>query len=216
MYLSQAYPALAPYMKGIHLILESWRGVRDTEGWKLGRGDPSPIPGPEEGSHSTISKDTSSEGLDDLLEDLRESKLRLIDDVSDDATVMTEIKARLPPKHKPDSGRTLIVPRLKGDLQAMKFLTTSETPTMRVVRGRNTVTGALYGFGNASFGGFGSSIEHREGISTRFGLWGRDSEDASSNYRELRNLMEAVEEEASEGRLANAELWLFTDNSAHC
>ena len=41
----------------------------------------------------------------------------------------------------------------------------------------------------------------------RFGLWGKDEEDKSSNYRELRNLVETVEEEAREGYLKDSELW---------
>ena len=110
-YLSQAYPALAPYMKGIHLTLESWQGGWDAEGWKLGKGDTTPNSRPMEDSHSTISEDTPGEGLGDLLEDLRESELRQVNGVSDDATMMTEARARLPSKHKLDSaGRTSIVP----------------------------------------------------------------------------------------------------------
>jgi hypothetical protein len=42
---------------------------------------------------------------------------------------------------------------------------------------------------------------------------GKDVEDESSNYRELRNLVETVEEEAVEGYLEGGELWIFTDNS---
>jgi hypothetical protein len=38
-------------------------------------------------------------------------------------------------------------------------------------------------------------------------------ESESSNYRELRNLLEAVEEEDKVGYLADSEIWLFTDNS---
>jgi hypothetical protein len=44
-------------------------------------------------------------------------------------------------------------------------------------------------------------------------LWSKDKEDKSSNYRELRNLVETVQEEAREGHLKDSELWLFTDNS---
>ncbi len=62
-------------------------------------------------------------------------------------------------------------------------------------------------------GGFGATVERPGGIHGRFGLWGREDEDKSSNYRELRNLVETVEEEAAEGHLTNRELWLFTDNS---
>ena len=31
---TQAYPGLTPYLKGVHLTLETWRGNRDEEGWK--------------------------------------------------------------------------------------------------------------------------------------------------------------------------------------
>jgi len=33
-YLSRTYPALVPYLKGIHLTLDSWRPNRDSQGWK--------------------------------------------------------------------------------------------------------------------------------------------------------------------------------------
>ena len=31
-YVTQACPAMVPYLKGIHLFLETWRGGRDKEG----------------------------------------------------------------------------------------------------------------------------------------------------------------------------------------
>ena len=34
-YVTQPYPVLKPYLKGFHLSLETWRGGRDAEGWKL-------------------------------------------------------------------------------------------------------------------------------------------------------------------------------------
>ena len=52
-----------------------------------------------------------------------------------------------------------------------------------------------------------------DGLFGRFGLWGKDAEDQSSNYRELRNLVETVEEEAMAGYLTEGELWLFTNNT---
>jgi hypothetical protein len=80
------------------------------------------------------------------------------------------------------------------------------------VRSSSRVT-AYYGFGDASLGRFGATVERPGGIHGCFGLWGRDDEDKSSNYRELCNLVETVEEEAAEVHLTNGELWLFTDNS---
>ena len=83
---------------------------------------------------------------------------------------------------------------------------------MRCVRNNHTIT-AYYGFGDASSGGFGSTVECLDGLHGRFGIWGSDSEERSLNYRELCNLVETVEEEAQEGHLKNSELWIFTDNS---
>ena len=34
-YVTQAYPGMKPYLKGFHLSLETWRGGRDEEGWKV-------------------------------------------------------------------------------------------------------------------------------------------------------------------------------------
>ncbi len=47
----------------------------------------------------------------------------------------------------------------------------------------------------------------------RYGLWATDTADQSSNFRELLNLVETIEEEGATGNLANAEIWLFTDNA---
>jgi len=54
---------------------------------------------------------------------------------------------------------------------------------------------AYYGFGDASSGGFGATVERPHGIHGRFGLWGSDEDDASSNFRELLKLVQTVEEE---------------------
>jgi hypothetical protein len=61
--------------------------------------------------------------------------------------------------------------------------------------------------------GFGATIERPDGLHGCFGLWGRDKERQSSNYRELQNLVKTVEEEAESGYLIDRELWIFTDNS---
>jgi hypothetical protein len=35
LYVTRTYPAMVPYLKGIHLTLDGWRQGRDVEGWKL-------------------------------------------------------------------------------------------------------------------------------------------------------------------------------------
>jgi hypothetical protein len=80
------------------------------------------------------------------------------------------------------------------------------------VRNKLTIT-AYYGFGDASSGGFDATVERPGGLHGCFRLWGKDDKEQSSNYQELRNLVDTVEEEAKEGHLRDEELWLFTDNS---
>ncbi len=73
---------------------------------------------------------------------------------------------------------------------------------------------ALYGFADASGQGFGSTFALPNGdVMYRYGVWGRDADNTSSNYRELRNLVESLEDAYQDTRLQNCEIFLFTDNS---
>ncbi len=72
---------------------------------------------------------------------------------------------------------------------------------------------AYYSFGDASSGGFGATVKRPAGLHSRYRLWRRDEEEQNSNYCELHNLVDTVEEEAKEGYLKGGKLWLFTDNS---
>jgi hypothetical protein len=71
-----------------------------------------------------------------------------------------------------------------------------------------------YGAGDASGEGFGAHI-HPLGLPPllRHGFWCTEESEQSSNWRELRNLVDAVRVEAESGRLAGRELWLATDNT---
>jgi hypothetical protein len=113
----------------------------------------------------------------------------------------------------PSSGLTIAVLQFKRDLEALLFLPWSKEPNMRQVRSSNVVLTAYYGFGDASSGGFGSTVVQPGELHDRYGLWPWNVEDQSSNYQELRNLVDAVDEEAKEGYLKGSELWMFTDNS---
>jgi hypothetical protein len=185
-YVTQAYPGMKPYLKGFHLSLETWRGNRCADGWKEG-----------------------GENMEDEAEatpqDMEEMKHHL---------VVVEGQGGRADKSNggPSSGITFAVPRFKEDLEALMVLTRDKQPVMRPVRSRRTLT-AYYGFGDASGAGFGATVERPNGIHGRYGLWGRDAENKSSNYRELRNLVETVEEETQAGYLDHGELWIFTDNS---
>ncbi len=46
----------------------------------------------------------------------------------------------------------------------------------------------------------------------RFGVWGIEGTDTSSNYRELRNLVDTLETMGWDGDLSGKEVFVFTDN----
>ena len=103
------------------------------------------------------------------------------------------------------------VPRLKRDFEALQKLTKAEAPP-KVIKRREKVAKVLYGFGDASGKGFGFGIEVDGVLHSSFGQWSAAVEGKHSNYKELRNLVNAVKRAYSEGLLKGAELYLFTDN----
>jgi hypothetical protein len=93
------------------------------------------------------------------------------------------------------------------------MLTSSECPPIRRIRAISTVK-ILYGFGYASKGGFGWSIDFGYGVRYKFGEWCKDIQKESSNCREFRNLVNALLRAPEEGLLTGAEVFLFTYNQA--
>lgn len=112
----------------------------------------------------------------------------------------------------PSLGYTALVPRFKDDLEALLALAASDKPILRVVRSKLVHT-VFYGFGDASSSGFGASVAREDGTEGRFGVLARDEDKERSNFRELLNLVQTVEEEVKLGNMRNAELWIFADNS---
>jgi hypothetical protein len=140
---------------------------------------------------------------------IKDKSTRDPDDEEDDEEA---ILAGLGTHVGPPSGITCAVPRFRSDLEAILVLAASPTPLKRVVRSKKMLT-AYYGFGDASSDGFGATVERAKGLQGRYGLWGSNESEQSSNHRELLNLVETVEEEARAGGLMDTEMWLFTDNS---
>ena len=104
-------------------------------------------------------------------------------------------------------------------------LTDFDLPPLRVVRPTQVVQ-VFYGFGDASGKQFGATLSENyncrgrlsgaghgpDRIRFRIGLWSPEVEEESSNYKEPRNLVDTVGEEARAGRLRDCELFVFTDN----
>jgi hypothetical protein len=105
--------------------------------------------------------------------------------------------------------------RLEADMEVLCMLTSSEPPPLRRIRA-SIIIKVVYGLGDASKGGFGWSIDFGNGVRFEFGEWCEDIQEKSTNYREFRNLVNALLRAAEEGRLKGSEIFLFTDNQAAC
>ena len=176
-HLAMAFPAMMPFLRGLYLTMNSWRRLRDGEGWKLTR-----------------------RAFEAFMQEARRSG----EPANEDFEV--EDSDRPPPAF------VKAVPRLYSQLKALERMFESNEPGLRLVRGTDIMQ-ALYIFGDASGSGFGSSWnEDTQKIGYRFGVWGEDNDGKSSNYRELRNLVETLEKLGREGKLSGKEIFIFTDN----
>jgi hypothetical protein len=184
-HISRTYPMIFPYLKGFYNTLNNWRWDRDKDGWKLNKSLWMEL----------ISGDVSFDSTQNRNLSIEERARNFKKKQSDDAP------ATLAP-----------VPRLSYDLKALKELFSSEFPTLRLIRGAH-INVALFSFGDASGGGFGSSWQVGDSIEFRFGTWDESISNESSNYRELRNLVDTLEEINISKGLSGSEIFLFTDNS---
>eukprot|EP00957_Ditylum_brightwellii_P093839 7145986-Ditylum_brightwellii.AAC.2 len=94
--------------------------------------------------------------------------------------------------------------RLESDIQALLELVSLKEQHIRIVR-KPKPKFALYGFADGSGHEYGHSIQLPNGIKFKHSLWPQDAGGKSSNYKELRNLVEDVEEEAGSGQLQDCE-----------
>jgi hypothetical protein len=103
-------------------------------------------------------------------------------------------------------------PRLAGDFEALQRLTSSARPPRQRVRSAATIE-VYNGFGDASGVGFSLDIEVKGELLFRHGHWCDETSEMKSNYRELKNLVDGLEEMVRSGRVKDAKVFLFTDNS---
>jgi hypothetical protein len=130
-YVTQAYPAMKPYLKEFHLSLETWQGNCDSEGWKLKAG--------------VASQETDNE---ETPLSIKEIKLLTLSQGEGCKRVLQK---------GPLSEMTTAIPRFIHDLLALLLLSNLNHPIFWQVRS-NTVVTAYYGFGDMSSGGFGLTV----------------------------------------------------------
>ena len=102
--------------------------------------------------------------------------------------------------------------RLRGDLLELQRIMSPSKPPNRLLRSLGFKT-VIYSFADASGAGFGSTWTAKGKTMFRVGTWGEDTKGKSSNYREMRNLLETIQNMGKDGRLNGSEIFLFTDNS---
>jgi hypothetical protein len=196
-YVARTYPAMIPYLKGLHLTIERWRDDWDPEGW------------PDLPAIQLKWKKRSDREILDTFEDHYNLVAALVD-------LQEGSNANTPPE------KVSPVPRLASDVRCMLELFAEEIPAVCCVRGNSYAT-ILYGCGDASGSGFGSALiadgqkdpfsKFDNEIAYRVGVWGSDSDEILSNFRELRYIVESIEDQVEQGQLKNAWLFMFTDNS---
>jgi hypothetical protein len=105
------------------------------------------------------------------------------------------------------------VPRFKDDITSLLRLMKSDTPPLKRARCKRSAK-CYYGFGDASGSGFGATIQINGKIHYEYGQWSSEvTEERSSNWRELNNLVEVLERIVVEEDLKGSEIFIFTDNS---
>jgi hypothetical protein len=234
----QTYPALNPYLKGVHGTLDSWRCNRDINGFRMHEdkkrsrwdgasestasdepGAKRPrLSGPVETVRGANSRPRSSQKASEPTRKYVEQPEPMFSDPEDPLSWEEKFGNFNLAKFGEDEltrppTRVRPVKRLEADVRALLLLTQSEDPPSRPVRPgkRANVT---YGFGDASKDGFGASVEiQNKGVVHRSGTWTWSLREESSNYREFRNLVEMIESLVANGSICGHELFMFTDNS---
>lgn len=200
-YVTRTFPCSVPYMIGLHLTIDGWRKNRDKEGWRI--------------QPKGCAKKPTQHYHFDLGDDGRvakpwESAKEWMVEEETDLGCTREQQQEI------EEGNTPIVvraaPRLRSDMQALKHLFSGETPPVRDIRCKSS-TNFFYGFGDASGTSFGSSFEKDQHIEFEYGQWCTESSERSSNWRELKNVVEAVRSFVEKHDLLGAEIFIFTDNS---
>ena len=100
----------------------------------------------------------------------------------------------------------------KNDVLALSVLLGPSLPPVIPLRSRSIVT-VVYGFGDASGSGLGSTFTCGSGFTYRIRVWGADDYSQTSNWKEFCNIVTSLEDEAEEGNLSQLEVFMFTDNS---
>ncbi|KAL7571152.1 hypothetical protein ACA910_014754 [Epithemia clementina (nom. ined.)] len=178
-YITLTYGVMMPYLKGLHLTLESWHPDRDEDRWHM---TPSEF--------ATFTQENQHKWTGDSCEG-----------TSDEQAVALR--------------QVVLVPRLKGDVEALSQLTEAESPPRVLVRPQTAAIAAMM-FGDVSGAGFGTLLwlQGEWYVLADHGVLTQDYSNKSSNFRELYNLVSWMEMLIKEGKLPKGtDMFIFTETS---
>ncbi len=185
MYVVRTYTWLNPYIKGLHLMVDSWRPGRaeaeDGFKWTAKERRWMQFHGTEEG------------GLPCRREFEGEEVLGTMDHVGMD-----------------EGAPEMVTPveRYVWDLGCLRELTVSAKPPKQLYRAERQA--AFFVIGDASGKGKGNAIVEQYGVDYKSGAWNLEWREKSSKCREAENLTGRLERLVADGALQNHEVFLIT------
>ena len=191
-YVVRTYPWLNPYIKGLHLTIDSWRPGREKSGYKM-----------------------KGKELERALAAWAESRALPCRRGADEEEE-TGPTGRLPGHQGLDveeaPGNVAPAPRFRKDVDFLLELTEPLEPPKQLYRAKHAL--AFFVIGDASGSGKGVAVVEQYGVEYESGSWRLQWRKESSNVREAENLTDRVERLAGEGKLADHEVFVMTDNTS--
>eukprot|EP00957_Ditylum_brightwellii_P070777 5378736-Ditylum_brightwellii.AAC.1 len=102
--------------------------------------------------------------------------------------------------------------QLRRDVDTLEAFAQHMVPSLCLICS-SEICRTVYNFGDTSGEGFGFSFTNQQSIRYRVNVWRKEMRNKSSNFRELRNCVDAVKEEGEAGNLQGVEMFMYTDNS---
>ena len=207
MYVVRTYPWINPYMKGLHLTIDSWRPLRGPDGFKL---------------RGKELENALAWGLDGDMPCRRAE-----DETGGEGGPGASLMARRGSSDDEPPVEVRPVARFIDDLTYLTQLTRADTPPRQLYRAKHAA--ALFVIGDASGKAKGAVVVSQYGLDYESGVWTQHWRGKSSNVREAENLTDRLERLAGElainvaerlealnesGALSDHEVFVLTDNSA--
>ena len=183
MYVVRTYPWLNPYIKGLHLTVDSWRPGRAEDGFKW----------------------TAKERRQMLLQGLEEGSLPCRREFEGEDVQGTMDQTRMD-ERAPDT--VTPVDRYVRDLACLRELTSSAEPPKQLYRAERQA--AFFVIGDASGKAKGNAVVEQYGVDYESGAWNLEWREKSSNCREAENLTDRLERLVADGALNNHEVCYHT------